>query len=145
MTNMASLGPCGIFVPHVHPRANEFFLVIDGEVDFGYMLEMGLLKDNAPVPEITGKLTKYVGTMFPQGSVHFQVNNSCKETTVVVSLSSDDPGTTPILGSKGGNGNDNSTMARRAVGRQDFEPFRTLLPASIVDTVDQCFERCNIA
>jgi hypothetical protein len=147
MVTMASLGPCGVFVPHVHPRANEFFLVIDGEVDFGYMLEMGLLKDNAPVPEITGKLTKNVGTVFPQGSVHFQVNNHCGPTTVVVSLSNDDPGTTPILGrgNAGGEGSDNSTMARRAVGREEFEAFRTLLPASIVDKVDKCFEACNIA
>lgn len=111
------------------------------------MLESGLLKDNAPVPEITGKLTKLVGTLFPQGSVHFQINNSCKETTIVASLSSDDPGTTPILRKTGGNskGNDNGNMVSRAVGRDDFEPLRPLLPDSIVETIEQCFERCNIA
>jgi mannose-6-phosphate isomerase-like protein (cupin superfamily) len=39
------VGPCGVLAPHVHPRANEYFTVVEGEMDFGYITEMGLLDD----------------------------------------------------------------------------------------------------
>jgi hypothetical protein len=143
--NVATLGPCGIFVPHVHPRANEYFVVVEGEVDFGYMLEVGLLTaEGAPNPEINGKLTKYTGTLFPQGSIHYQVNNSpdCIPATVVAALSSENAGTTPVLQMPAGG---NASTVPRQVGGNDFDTVRPLLPAQIVSVVDKCLARCNIA
>jgi mannose-6-phosphate isomerase-like protein (cupin superfamily) len=140
--SIVSLGPCGLFVPHVHPRANEFFLVIDGEVDFGYMLELGLLKNGAPNPEIPGKLTKNVGTFFPQGSIHYQNNPTCDPMTAVVILDNKDPGSTPIVGAGPATGN--GTVVPRQTGGRDFEMFRPLLPAFIVSEVDKCFARCGM-
>lgn len=141
--NVATLGPCGIFVPHVHPRANEYFVVVEGEVDFGYMLEVGLLAQGAPNPEIGGKLTKYTGTLFPQGSIHYQINNSpdCKSTTILAALSSEDAGTTPVLQMPPGG---NATAVPRQVGGNDFDAIRPLLPQQIVTAVDQCLERCKV-
>lgn len=112
----------------MHPRASEFFAVVSGSVSFGYMPEMSLLA--AGSPQINGTLKTNEGTLFPQGSIHFQVNDSedCKPMTAVVTLSSEDPGTTPVL------------MERRANGTGDI---RDVLPAGIVEVVDKCMARCG--
>jgi hypothetical protein len=142
--NFATVGPCGLLAPHVHPRANEYFVVVDGEIDFGYTLEIGLLNPPAPNPEIQGKLKKYQGTLFPQGSTHYQVNDSgdCKPANIFAALSSEDPGTTPfLLKSAKGNG----TVAQRQVEASDIGGLRELLPEHIVKIVDECIVRCKIA
>ncbi|KAJ4305669.1 hypothetical protein N0V90_001200 [Kalmusia sp. IMI 367209] len=140
----ATLGPCGIFLPHVHPRANEFFVVVDGEVDFGFLLELGLFKDLSPNPEIDGKLKKNHGTLFPKGSVHYQVNNSpdCKEARIVATLTSEDAGSTPILMDPVP-GNATVGMRKRVDGG-DFESVRAITPAHITKAVDECLARCNV-
>jgi hypothetical protein len=141
--NIGTLGPCGILLPHVHPRANEFFVSIQNTFLFGTRVEIGLLTDLTPSPEYLGTLTERSGTLFPQGSVHWQINDSpdCKESSFVVFLTSSDPGTTTILNEPVGNG----TLGRRAVGKGDFEAVRAVTPPRLVELVDKCFERCNIA
>jgi hypothetical protein len=44
-TNLGYVGPCGVLVPHVHPRASEFFTVVAGELLVGTIPERGLLND----------------------------------------------------------------------------------------------------
>jgi hypothetical protein len=141
--NIGTLGPCGILLPHVHPRANEFFVSTSNTFLFGTRLEIGLLGDLTPSPEIVGTLTERSGTLFPQGSVHWQINDSedCKESSFVVFLTSGDPGTTTILQEPIGNG----TVGRRAVGKEDWEFIRGITPAHLVGIVEKCFERCKIA
>ncbi|KAF2873172.1 RmlC-like cupin domain-containing protein, partial [Massariosphaeria phaeospora] len=142
--NLGTVGPCGVLLPHVHPRAHEFFVVVDNEVTFGTNLEIGLLGDRSPTPEFVGKLTKNTGTLFPQGAVHYQINDSqnCKPSTVVVFFTSDDPGTTTVLQEPVGGGNA-TTLGRREVGRSGFEAVRAVTPPHIVKMADACFERCN--
>jgi len=140
--NSGTIGPCGVLLPHVHPRANEFFISVDNEITFGTRLELGVLKDGAQTPEYLGKLKKNSGTLFPQGSVHFQVNDSpnCKSASFIAVQSSEDAGTTTILQEPVGN----STLGRRMVGKSDFEAVRPVTPPHIVAILDKCFERCNI-
>jgi hypothetical protein len=47
-------------------------------------------------PEIAGALKKFDGTVFPQGSIHYQFNNNCQDATFVATLNSEDPGTSQI-------------------------------------------------
>ena len=139
--NVASLGPCGLFLPHVHPRANEFFTVIEGDgVEFGYMLETGLLPTN---PMINGTMNKLQGTLFPQGSVHWQVNNSpdCGNITVTAVLSNEDPGTTPILNQIDVS---SGTAGRRQANGDDLDGLRPVLPPQILSIVDSCLARCSV-
>jgi hypothetical protein len=44
-------------------------------------------------PEVAGYLNKFEGTVFPQGSIHYQFNNNCEKATFVAALSSEDAGT----------------------------------------------------
>lgn len=122
-----------MLLPHVHPRANEFFLVTEGVVDFGTTIETGLLPGQ-PNPTLMGTMEAYQGTLFPQGSIHFQMNNSpdCKPATIVTALASEDPGVNPVLGTpSGGNG----TM-------RDPEDFRPFLAPQLVKAIDSCNARC---
>ncbi|KAJ4351643.1 uncharacterized protein N0V89_006986 [Didymosphaeria variabile] len=140
---MGTLGPCGLFLPHVHPRANEFFVVTEGEVDFGTLLELGLYENLAPNPEIGGKLTKNKGTLFPKGSVHYQVNNNpeCKPATIYATLTSEDAGSTPILmDPQPGNA---TVGMRKRVDAGDFESVRPVTPPHIAKVVDECLARCH--
>ncbi|KAF9739777.1 hypothetical protein PMIN06_007161 [Paraphaeosphaeria minitans] len=142
---MGTLGPCGIFLPHVHPRANEFFVVTEGEVDFGTLLELGLYENLAPNPEIGGKLTKDKGTLFPKGSVHYQLNNSpdCKPATIYTTLTSEDAGSTPILMDPLPG---NATVGmRKRVDAGDFESVRAVTPLHIAKVVDECLARCHVS
>jgi len=128
----ASLGPCGVFLPHVHPRASEYFVAVEGEIEFGTILELGLILTNPPIPLIEGKLATYEGTVFPQGSIHYQINNSadCKNATAIATLSSEDPGATPFL---------QMTSGRNAT---DPDDVRALLPPQAAKIVDSCLARC---
>ncbi|KAF1972455.1 hypothetical protein BU23DRAFT_534719 [Bimuria novae-zelandiae CBS 107.79] len=144
---MGKLGPCGIFLPHVHPRANEFFVVTEGEVDFGTLLELGLFKDLSPNPEIRGKLTKNKGTLFPKGSIHYQLNNNpdCKPATIYTALTSEDAGSTPIfMDSLPSNVTVGAGMRKR-VDAGDFESVRGVTPLHIAKIVDECLARCHVS
>ncbi|CAI6274596.1 unnamed protein product [Periconia digitata] len=141
------IGPCGVFLPHVHPRANEFFVVTDGQVQFGTELEIGLLGGMIPSPEISGTIKTNMGTLFPQGSIHYQVNThpECKSTTFYAAQSSENAGSTTVLQDPTrGNGTTVKSLGRRLVGAEDFERVRGLLSSRIVGIVEECLARCDI-
>ncbi|KAJ7871652.1 RmlC-like cupin domain-containing protein [Mycena olivaceomarginata] len=76
--------PCGLNIPHLHPRANKMFTVIDGILDTGFVQENGFNTS------IKTQLGKYQGTVFPIGSIHYQQNPTCSPAVFVVSLNSED-------------------------------------------------------
>jgi hypothetical protein len=138
--------PCGILLPHVHPRASEIFVVVSNELTFGTRLEIELFHNPLSAsPEITGTLKEKSATLFPQGSVHWQVNDSenCQESAFLAILSIEDPGSTTVLQEP--TGNRNETLGRRMVGKNDFKSVRAVTPPHIVDVIDTCFARCDIA
>jgi hypothetical protein len=149
--SIATLGPCGVFFPHIHPRATEVFVVIEGELDFGMMPEVSLTSTApgapappggpAPIPQVNGTLAKYHGTVFPQGSIHWQTNNKCKPATIAAGLSSEDPGTNAVL-----NQVDGGSMMVKGKRQADFsniENYFPVLPPAIVDAAKQCIARCS--
>lgn len=144
---MGSLGPCGFFLPHVHPRANEFFVVTEGEVEFGTLLETGLLSDGGQNREITEKMTKNQGTLFPQGSVHYQINNSpdCRPATAFATLTSEDAGTNPILMDSVPQNVTVGAGMRKRVDVGDFESVRAVTPLHIAKVVEECIARCHLS
>ncbi|KAF2199673.1 RmlC-like cupin, partial [Delitschia confertaspora ATCC 74209] len=89
---LASLEPCSMSPPHFHPRATEFFTVIEGSADFFYILENGLVTAGQD-DVITGHLDKFQATVFPRTSVHYQINPTCEKSVFIATFSSEDPGT----------------------------------------------------
>ncbi|KAF1930361.1 RmlC-like cupin [Didymella exigua CBS 183.55] len=145
-TTLGFLEPCGINTPHVHPRATEFLTLVEGSnLKFGYVLENGLVgADNNP--EIAGALSKFQGTVFPQGSIHFQFNDDCEKATFVATLNSEDPGTSQVaqnffaldaqvLGATLG--------LPKEINGVNIEEFRKSIPANLARDMDVCLQRCK--
>ncbi|KAF1848255.1 RmlC-like cupin [Cucurbitaria berberidis CBS 394.84] len=145
-TTVGFLEPCGINTPHVHPRATEFLTLVEGSnLKFGYVLENGLVKAGQN-PEIAGALNKFEGTVFPQGSIHFQFNDNCDKATFVASLNSEDPGTSQIAQNFFAlNANVvNATLGMpKTIDGKNIETFRKMIPANLAQDVDTCLAKCN--
>ena len=62
-----NIDPCGINLPHVHPRATEIFFVIAGKFQTTFSEENG-------GRTITNELSQGKITFFPQGLIHEEVN-----------------------------------------------------------------------
>lgn len=145
-TTLGFLEPCGINTPHVHPRASEFLTLVAGSnLKFGYVLENGLVAAGQN-PEIAGTLHAFEGTVFPQGAIHFQFNDSCDEATFVAALNSEDPGTSQIAQNFFAldAGVVNATLGfPRTIGGENIEEFRKMIPANLAQDVDGCLARCK--
>lgn len=145
-TTLGFLEPCGINTPHVHPRATEFLTLVDGaNLKFGYVLENGLVKAGQN-PEIAGTLNKFEGTVFPQGSIHFQFNDNCEKATFVAALNSEDPGTSQVAQNffaLNANVIDATLGLPNTIDGQNIEQFRKAIPANLAQDVDTCLARCK--
>lgn len=82
--------PFGINPPHTHPRASEILTVLKGS------LEVGFVTSNPENRHISKVLNKGDVFVFPQNLVHYQRNLGKKRATVIVALSSQNPGAIPI-------------------------------------------------
>ncbi|KAI9729163.1 MAG: hypothetical protein M1834_007070 [Cirrosporium novae-zelandiae] len=140
-TTIGILNPCGINTPHIHPRATEFLTVIQGALDTGFILENGFTN------EINTTLTKFQATIFPMGSIHFQVNPNCEEAIFVAALDSNDPGVSQIAQNFFGlNANVvNATLGfPKQLNGADIEDFRGQIPPNVALGIDNCLAKCNI-
>ncbi|GLJ36554.1 hypothetical protein SUGI_0734750 [Cryptomeria japonica] len=79
------LVPCGVNLPHTHPRASEMLALISGGP-----LQVGLVDTQGNVfIDIM-----YPGdvTIFPRGTLHFQLNLGKEEAHFIATLNSENPG-----------------------------------------------------
>jgi len=136
--------PCGLNTPHIHPDANEFLtLVTDNNMLTGFVLENGLTS------EFNTTLTKFQGTVFPQGSIHFQQNLDCSPATAMAGLNSEDPGASSIAQNFLINLDPTVVDATLGFPKQidanNFAQFKSNIPVSLAMGVEECLIRCNIA
>jgi hypothetical protein len=75
--------------PPTHPRATEILYLVSGEMEAGFIEENG-------ARFVKNTLTAGQGTLFPQGSIHYQVNTGCDPVLFVAALNEEDPGTSQI-------------------------------------------------
>jgi len=79
------IDPCGINNPHTHPRATEMLVVMEGEMRVGFFMENGA--------QFVGNTLKMGQvSIFPQGSIHFEINTGCTPALFVAAFNSEDPG-----------------------------------------------------
>ncbi|XP_060167524.1 putative germin-like protein 2-1 [Lycium barbarum] len=86
--------PYGVNPPHVHPRATEFLVVLEGTLYVGFVL-------SNPGPNMKNKLfTKILHQgdvfVFPIGLIHFQFNVEKNKAVALAGLSSQNPGVITI-------------------------------------------------
>jgi len=134
--------PCGLNIPHLHPRANEFFTVIDGILDTGFVMENGF---NA---EVETQLGKFQGTIFPMGSIHYQQNPTCSPAAFVAALNSEDPGRSDIATSYWmlpADVIDAALGFPETIGGGNIDAWRAHLPVNLAAGVDSCLKACGLS
>ena len=154
------INACGLNVPHSHPRANEFLTVVQGKLQAGMILEgtqggAGNVPGTnpaslvGPLPEVNITLTPYTGTIFPQGTVHFQFNPTCEPAVFAAAFDSSDPGRTQTARTFFSIEQDN--VLRSALGSpsvetinvKDLEVLRAHIPTAFVELIDTCVTKCG--
>lgn len=134
--------PCGLNIPHTHPRADEFFFSIEG------ILDTGFVKENGFNTEIQTQLGKYQGTVFPMGSMHYQQNPTCAPAVFVAALNSEDPGRADIATSFWMLPSDviNSALGfPTTIGGGNIEAWKSHLPVNLAAGVETCLKECGLA
>jgi len=146
-TTVLFLGPCGMNTPHVHPRGNEFLTAVNNTLEFGMILENGLVAAGKGTGELTGTLNAFQGTMFPKGAIHYQFNPTCDTTAAVAVLSDVDAGTNQVA--QGFFGLDGDVVEAtlgftEPIDGAFVESLRGKIPVSLAKGVEECLVRCKI-
>ncbi|KAF8811632.1 RmlC-like cupin [Phlegmacium glaucopus] len=130
------IGPCGLNLPHVHPRANEIQLNIGG----GDLMAQFIQENGGRV--ITNTLSPGMATIFPKGSMHFQQNLGCDPVTFIASFDFVDAGVSQIT--------KNFAMLDQEVvsaslGNLGIKVVSNLMiPENIALGAQSCLDKCGI-
>ncbi|CAH0037389.1 unnamed protein product [Clonostachys solani] len=140
----ASLPACGMVALHQHLRANELFVVTSGKIYSEMVPEAGVVANGAD-RIIKTELTAGQMTIFPQGTLHTQVNMQCQNASAVASFNSDDPGTIMVL-PKAFTMTDGlvQTSFGTIFEGKDIDSVRQALPSGALMMVEECLKRCNM-
>jgi len=137
--------PCGLNTPHIHPRATEFFTLTTPSQK-GMLT--GFVMENAQNTEFNTTLSQFQGTVFPQGSIHWQQNLDCTPAVGVAGLNSEDPGASSIA--QNFLKQVNPAIVDAALGfpaqidANNFAQFKSQIPAPLANGIQECLLRCNI-
>ncbi|KAJ6484639.1 RmlC-like cupin domain-containing protein [Mycena sanguinolenta] len=139
---VAFIEPCGLNIPHMHPRASEMLTVIEGILDTGFVQENGF------ATEVATELGLFQATVFPMGSIHYQQNPTCSKAMFVASLGSEDPGRSDIATNFWMLPPDivNATLGfPTTIGGSNIDQWREHLPTNLALGVDKCLQACGLS
>lgn len=137
------LDACGFNTPHVHPRATELQIVIDGKIITEMLPENGVNDAAGKRRTIRNEISQFQMQPFYQGSVHTQYNPECKPATFIASFNSEDFGTGQIPEELFALSPDIVTAAfGEAISGKDVDKFKGAIPASVALGVKECVQRC---
>jgi len=134
---LINIEPCGINLPHVHPRATELLYVISGKD-----LRVAFVEENGG-RVIVNDIGMGEATFFPEGLIHYQQNLSCETATYIAALNSEDPGVITVTTQffrlpneaiQGSLGQDEDKVQQLIDG----------LPAGPADGRRVCMEKCGL-
>lgn len=77
------LGPCGFNTPHVHPRAAELNIVVQGRL-------LGSVTAENGARHMEHELKRFSMTVFPQGALHTEWNPDCEPAVFVAAFPDED-------------------------------------------------------
>ncbi|KAJ7785000.1 RmlC-like cupin domain-containing protein [Mycena maculata] len=141
-TGVAFIEPCGLNIPHSHPRASEMLTVIEGILDAGFVQENGFST------AIETQLGTFQATVFPMGSIHYQQNPTCSNATFVAALGSSDPGRSDIATNFWMLPSSivNATLGfPNTIGGDNIDQWRDVLPVNLAAGVDSCLKKCGLS
>ncbi|KAF9790710.1 RmlC-like cupin [Thelephora terrestris] len=134
---IGQMEPCGMNTPHTHPRATEILYLVNGEMEAGFIEENG-------ARFVKNTLTKGQGTLFPQGSIHYQTNTGCDPVLFVAVLNNEDPGSSQIAQRFFGLPPNVTQATLGDIGLQEVNDLSTGIPDSMAIGLDQCLQKCGL-
>lgn len=137
------LDACGFNTPHLHPRATELQIVIEGKIITQMLPENGVNDANGKRRLIQNELTQFEMQPFYQGSVHAQYNPDCAPATFVASFNSEDFGTGQIPDELFAMSDEVVAAAfGQAIPGNKVDEFQSKIPLSIALGVKECLKKC---
>ncbi|KAL2209796.1 spherulin 1a precursor [Sarocladium strictum] len=152
------VNPCGLNVPHSHPRANEWLTVVRGKLVGVLVLEAndGSNGDvvgkpdtvSKPEPMVNVTMNPFTGMLFPKGQTHFQFNPTCEPAVFTAAFDSSDPGRLQVARNFFSNFPD--VVIEQALGdleildAKDIDKIRHSIPDAYAVVMEECAKRCNL-
>jgi oxalate decarboxylase/phosphoglucose isomerase-like protein (cupin superfamily) len=132
------IGPCGINLPHTHPRATEINYIVSGTFEAGFFQENG-------ARFIMNTLVAGQATVFPQGAIHFEQNLNCTPAMFVAAFNSDDPGVLTVANSFYGGLPANIVGASLGgLNITTVDSMKAMLPVNPALGIQECRQRCGL-
>ncbi|KAJ7504213.1 RmlC-like cupin, partial [Mycena galericulata] len=132
------LGPCGMNTPHTHPRATEINFSVNGTLRTGMLAENG-------ARFVVNELPPGSMTVFPQGTIHFEMNEGCEPAMFVAAFNGEDPGVQSTAQRFYGLPVDILQATLGGLGVQEVEGMADMIPDNIAVGTDACLKRCGLA
>jgi len=141
------IGPCGLNVPHLHPRGNEFLTVVSGTLIGAFLLELDG-PFSGDIPQVAMTLTNFTGMLFPQGHTHWQFNPTCEQAVFAAAFDSNDEGRFQVAQTFFSSMPDNVLTTSLGnpsfLGPSQLDELRGIIPPAFVVMVDSCAKACGI-
>ncbi|KAJ4155550.1 hypothetical protein LMH87_000789 [Akanthomyces muscarius] len=137
---VAFLGPCGMNTAHVHPRATELNVVVQGRLVTEFVLENG-------AKPVANTLSTFQMAVFPQGAIHQEFNPDCTDAVFVAAFPDADAGVSQVAQNFFSLRPDvvSSTLGGvQTLNGKDIETFRHAIPDNIALGIDACLNKCGI-
>jgi oxalate decarboxylase/phosphoglucose isomerase-like protein (cupin superfamily) len=132
------IGPCGMNLPHTHPRATEINFAVNGTFETGFFQENG-------ARFITNTVVAGQVTIFPQGAIHFEQNLTCDPVMFVAAFNSPDPGVQTVASAfYGGLPADIVGASLGGLNITTVDSLKALLPANPGLGLLECRQRCGL-
>lgn len=137
---VAFLGPCGMNTAHVHPRATELNIIVQGRLVTNFVLENG-------AKPVANTMDTFQMAVFPQGAIHQEFNPDCTDAVFVAAFPDADAGVNTIAQNFFSLRPDvvGATLnGVQTLNGQDIESFRHAIPDNLALGIDACLNKCGI-
>ncbi|KAK6194227.1 Synaptic vesicle transporter SVOP [Pestalotiopsis sp. IQ-011] len=143
---VAFLDACGFNTPHVHTRATELAVVVQGSVVTSMFPENTVNNTDGAPREIATTLGQFEATVFYQGAVHSQFNPGCEPAVFVAAFNAEDFGTGQVAQELFGGADRNLTAAvfGDQISGADVDKLRGQISVNVARGVEECLTKCNI-
>jgi len=141
-----TIEPCGINLPHVHPRATEMIYVLSGAggttTNQVKSLQTAFLEENGG-RTIVNLVGEGEVTFFPEGLIHYQQNLGCEPVQFLSALNNEDPGVVTIT-TRLFTLPDEALASSFGIELPEVQLLREGLPSNPADGIAECMARCGL-
>jgi hypothetical protein len=136
--SIAMLEPCGIILPHIHPRGSKGIYSITGK-----SLLVGFIQENR-AQVILNTIGIGYATVIPKAAIHFVQNLDCGTSMQLDAYNYEDPGLL-TLGLNMFRFPDGPLSTAFGVSDNDIDKLRKTISGSALDVNKDCRKKCGLS